>query len=85
MSKIPFSEQRLPPDHLTAAQTDVGAGRSVTGNELLLAIEQSMQQSLKNMHSDWRHGHFHPAENHDGWEEDYDAEIDRLFPPTPES
>jgi hypothetical protein len=46
MSKIPFSEQKLPPDHLTAVQADVEAGRLVAGDELLLAIEQSTQRPL---------------------------------------
>jgi hypothetical protein len=36
------------------------------------------------MHSAWRNGHFHSAENHVD-SEDYDAEIERLFPAVPES
>jgi hypothetical protein len=42
------------------------------------------REGLKNMHSAWRHGHFHSAENHVD-SEDHDAEIDRLFPAPPES
>jgi hypothetical protein len=42
------------------------------------------RDALKNMHSAWRKGHFHSAENHVD-SEDYDAEIDRLFPSVPES
>lgn len=41
-------------------------------------------EALKNMHSAWRNGHFHSAENHVD-SEDHDAEIDRLFPSVPES
>ena len=175
MSKIGSEYQILPPDHLAFARAAVEAGRLVTGNDLLLAIEQSMHQSLtedardlvrralipavkargrppkfgalldfaldkldrrypallryeerkkdrllksgkaalkgespsmlayerllrhmkdqfgpitwealKNMHSKYRNGHFHSAENHAD-SEDHDAEIDRLFPATPES
>jgi hypothetical protein len=36
-------------------------------------------EALKNLHSAWRRGHFHSAEN-EVESEDYDAEIDRLFP-----
>jgi hypothetical protein len=41
-------------------------------------------EALKNMHSKYRKGHFHPVEN-DTDSEDYEAEIDRLFPSVPES
>ena len=41
-------------------------------------------EALKNMHSAWRNGHFHSAENHVD-SEDHDAEIERLFPAVPES
>jgi hypothetical protein len=37
------------------------------------------REALKNMHSAWRNGHFHPVEN-DTDSDDHDAEIDRLFP-----
>jgi hypothetical protein len=42
------------------------------------------REALKNMHSEWRNGHFHSAENHVD-SEDYDAELERLFPAVPES
>lgn len=35
--------------------------------------------ALRNKRSQWKNGHFHPAEN-DIDSEDYDAEIERLFP-----
>jgi hypothetical protein len=175
MSNTDIRSQKLPPDHLAFVQMSIAAGDAVAGNDLLLAIEQSIQHSLpesvrdivrqalipavksrgrptkfgapldfalekvdqrypallryekrkkdrllksgkaalkgespsmlayarllrqmkdefgpmtreglKNMHSAWRHGHFHSAENHVD-SEDHDAEIDRLFPATPES
>jgi len=162
--------QILPPDHLTFVQTSVRLGRSVAGEDLPLAIEQSIQQplpedlrnivrqaliptvksrgrpakfgaaldlalekvdqrypallryeqrkkdrllksgkaalkgespsllayarllqhmkdefgpmtreGLKNMHWKYRNAHFHSEDNHAD-SEDYDAEIDRLFP-----
>jgi hypothetical protein len=36
-------------------------------------------RSLANKHSAWKNGHFHSSENHVG-SEDFEAEIDRLFP-----
>ena len=42
------------------------------------------REALSTMHSAWRNGHFHSAENHVD-SEDYDAEIERLFPAVPES
>ena len=42
------------------------------------------REALKNKHSEWRNGYFHSAENHID-SEDYDAEIERLFPALPES
>jgi len=39
--------------------------------------------SLANKHSTWKNGHFHPAEN-DVDSEDFEAEIERRFPPEPE-
>ena len=41
-------------------------------------------ETLRNKHSEWKTGHFHSAENEID-SEDYDAEIERLFPPAPES
>jgi hypothetical protein len=35
--------------------------------------------ALRNKHSAWKNGHFHPSENHVDWE-DYDDEIERQFP-----
>jgi hypothetical protein len=175
MSKIPFADQILPTDYLLSAQTNIEAGKPVSGEDLLLAIEQSIQQrlpeavrnivgraiipavktrgrpskfgasldlalekvdqrypallryeqrkkdrilksgkaaqkgespsllaydrlrkpisrefgpisreALSTMHSAWRNGHFHSAENQVD-SEDYDAEIERLFPAVPES
>jgi hypothetical protein len=175
MSKISFADQILPTDYLLSAQTNIEAGKPVSGEDLLLAIEQSIQQrlpeavrnavrraiipavkvrgrpskfgasldlalekvdrrypallryeqrkkdrllksgkaaqkgespsllaydrlrkpisrefgpisreALSTMHSAWRNGHFHSAENHVD-SEDYDAEIERLFPAVSES
>jgi hypothetical protein len=42
------------------------------------------REALSNMHSAWRNGHFHSAENHID-SEDFDAEIERLFPARLES
>jgi hypothetical protein len=175
MTKIPFADQILPTDYLLSAQTNIEAGKPVSGEDLLLAIEQSIEQrlpeavrsvvrraiipavktrgrpskfgasldlalekvdqrypallryekrkkdrllksgkaaqkgespsllaydrllkpisrefgpisreALRNMHSEWRNGHFHSAGNHVD-SEDYDAEIERLFPAVPES
>jgi hypothetical protein len=175
MSKIPFADQILPTDYLLSAQANIEAGKPVSGEDLLLAIEQSIQQrlpeavrnvvrraiipavkvrgrpskfgasldlalekvdrrypallryeqrkkdrllksgkaaqkgespsllaydrlpkpisrefgpisreALSTMHSAWRNGHFHSAENHVD-SEDYDAEIERLFPAVSES
>jgi hypothetical protein len=36
-------------------------------------------RTLRNKHSAWNMGHFHPVEN-DTDSEDYEAEIERLFP-----
>jgi hypothetical protein len=41
-------------------------------------------QTLRNKHSAWNNDHFHPVEN-DTDSEDYEAEIDRLYPSVPES
>lgn len=41
-------------------------------------------ETLRNKHSAWNNGHFHPVEN-DTDSEDYEAEIERLFPTVPES
>jgi hypothetical protein len=43
-----------------------------------------MNSSVVNMHSEWRNGHFHSAGSHVD-SEDYDAEIERLFPAPLES
>ena len=171
MSNTPIPNQKLPPDHLLFVQMSIAAGNAVAGDDLLLAIEQSIQQplsevaravvrraiipavkargrpskfgalldlaldkvdqrypallryekrkkdrllksgkavqkgdspsllayerllrhmkddfgpmtpeGLRNMHSLYRKGHFHPAENFID-SEDFDAEIERLFPP----
>jgi hypothetical protein len=41
-------------------------------------------QTLRNKHSAWNNGHFHPVEN-DTDSEDYEDEIERLFPSDPKS
>jgi hypothetical protein len=41
-------------------------------------------RTLRNKHSDWNKGHFHPVEN-DTDSEDYEVEINRLFPSGPKS
>jgi hypothetical protein len=46
MSKIGFEHQKLPIDHLACVQAMIQAGKSVAGDDLLLAVEQSMRQSL---------------------------------------
>ena len=46
MTKIDIKYQVLPPDHLTHVQTSVRTGKSVAGEDLLLAIEQGTQRSL---------------------------------------
>jgi hypothetical protein len=40
-------------------------------------------RALRNKHSTWNTGHFHPVED-DIDSDDFDAEIDRRFPPEPE-
>jgi hypothetical protein len=35
--------------------------------------------ALRNKHSEWKNGHFHPSDNHVD-SEDFDAEIERQFP-----
>jgi hypothetical protein len=175
MSKVPFRDQILPTDYLLSAQTNIEAGKSVSGDDLLRMIDQCSCQPLqeaarevvrwasvpavkvrgrpskfgalldvalekvdqrytalrryeerkkdrlrksgkaatkgdspsllayqrllrhmkhefgpmtpeafRNMHSQYRKGHFRSTENHID-AEDYDAEIDRLFPAAPES
>jgi hypothetical protein len=46
MPKIPFSAQILPTNYLAAAQVYIRDGKPVSGEDLLLAIEQSIQQQL---------------------------------------
>jgi hypothetical protein len=36
-------------------------------------------EALRNMHSEWKNGHFHSAQNQTD-SEDFDAEIERLYP-----
>jgi hypothetical protein len=36
-------------------------------------------QALRNLHSKWNRGHFHSQDHHVD-SDDYDAEIERLFP-----
>jgi hypothetical protein len=179
MSKIPFEKQHLPADLVGQVERDIALGNSVTGSDLLAAIEQSVDfqlvprlrdivskvsiravkrrgrpssckgredfaleevdarypallrkhdeeaqrkrllaaaegaslgkaerkpselaytdilkdmqadfpnidwLTLRNKHSAWNNGHLHPEENDIG-SEDFDAEIERLFPEAPE-
>jgi len=46
MTNIPFSAQILPVDYLAFVRACVRTGKSVSGEEILLAIEQSIQQPL---------------------------------------
>jgi len=78
---------------LAAAEGTVLARAEPTPSELAYTqILKDMQadfpilcwETLRNKHSEWKNGHFHSAENHVD-SEDYDAEIERLFPPAPES
>jgi hypothetical protein len=46
MSNTDIRNQKLPPDHLAFVQMSIAAGDAVAGNDLLLAIEQSIQHSL---------------------------------------
>jgi hypothetical protein len=80
---------------LAAAAGDVLATAEPTPSELayteILNLKHMKRlfpsldwQTLRNKHSAWNNGHFHPVEN-DTDSEDYEAEIDRLFPSVPES
>jgi hypothetical protein len=46
MSNIPIPNQKLPADHLLFVQMNIAAGKPVAGDDLLLAIEQSIQEPL---------------------------------------
>src|SRR3954447_6421754 len=46
MRRIPFSQQTLPPDYLTAVKADVQSGKPVSGDDLLRAIEQCVSKPL---------------------------------------
>ena len=41
-------------------------------------------EALRNKHTAWKNGHFHSVENNID-SDDFDAEIERLFPRPPES
>jgi REP element-mobilizing transposase RayT len=80
---------------LAAAAGDVLASAEPTPSELaytaILNLKRMKRlfpnldwQTLRNKHSAWNNGHFHPVEN-DTDSEDFEAEIDRLFPSVPES
>ncbi len=80
---------------LAAAAGDILASAERTPSELayteILNLKHMKRlfpnldwQTLRNKHSAWNNGHFHPSEN-DIDSEDYEAEIDRLFPSVPES
>jgi hypothetical protein len=80
---------------LAAAAGDILASAERTPSELaytdILTLKRMKRvfpnldwQTLRNKHSAWKNGRFHPVEN-DTDSEDYEAEIDRLFPSVPES
>jgi hypothetical protein len=77
---------------LAAAEGTVLASAEPTPSELAYTkILQDMTAdfpiewpALRNKHSGWNNGHLHSVENHVD-SEDYDAEIERLFPAVPES
>jgi hypothetical protein len=77
---------------LAAAQRAVLPSAEPTPSELAYTeILQDMRAdfpsidwgALRNKHSAWKNGHFHPAEN-DVDSEDFEAEIERRFPSVPE-
>jgi hypothetical protein len=87
--KLEGQQRRL----LAAAEGSVLASAEPTPSELAYAeILKSMHadfpnlnwSALRNSHSRWNKGHFHPVEN-DIDSDDFDAEIDRRFPSVPES
>jgi hypothetical protein len=79
---------------LAAAAGDILASAERTPSELaytdILNLRRMKRvfrnldwQTLRNKHSEWKNGHFHPVEN-DTDSEDFDAEIERQFPTPPE-
>ena len=79
---------------LAAAAGDILASAERTSNELaytdILNLRRMKHvfpnldwQTLRNKHSEWKNGHFHPVEN-GTCPEDYEAEIERQFPAPPE-
>ena len=46
MSNIPFEKQRLPVDLVGEIEREITAGSSVSGSDLLAAIEQSVEIQL---------------------------------------
>jgi hypothetical protein len=79
---------------LAAAAGDILASAERTPSELaytdILNLKRMKRvfpnldwQTLRNKHSEWKNGHFHPVEN-DTDSEDFDAEIERQFPAPPE-
>jgi hypothetical protein len=88
-----FEEEARQRRLAAAAERTVLASAERTPSELAYTeILQDMKAdfpnigwtALRNKHSAWNNGHFHSAENHTD-SEDFDAEIDRLFPGPPES
>lgn len=80
---------------LAAAAGDILASAERTPSELayteILNLRRMKRvfpnlawQTLRNKRSAWNNGHFHPVEN-DTDSEDFEAEIERLFPTVPES
>ncbi len=80
---------------LAAAAGDVLASAEPSPSELAYSEILSLKhmkvlfpsldwQTLRNKHSAWKNGDFHPWENNID-SEDFDAEIDRLSPSVPES
>jgi hypothetical protein len=46
MSKVPFRDQILPIDYLLSAQTNIKAGKSISGDDLLRMIDQCSYKPL---------------------------------------
>jgi hypothetical protein len=68
----------------------VNGGKTVSAPPSAIAYERLLRhmknefgpmtwEALRNMHSEWRNGHFHSTDSQ-VTSEDFDAEIDRRFP-----
>jgi hypothetical protein len=82
-----YEEEARRSRRFAAAKGDVLANAEPTPGELAYReIQQDMKAdfpigwlALRNKHSAWKNGRFHPSENHVD-SEDFDAEIERQFP-----